>query len=143
PLAVCQSETPLVEVYYPRVDPLMAPAFYHAQSIAAEIFSQIGVRVQSRRAKRHYPELTKSPIRCAILVNFSWDTPSNSYPGALGVSYPYAAGGGCVTVFMDRLKPIVDHSPTAPAFLLGHVLAHELGHALQGVQRHSATGVLK
>jgi hypothetical protein len=27
--------------------------------------------------------------------------------------------------------------------LLGHVLAHEIGHILQGVERHSSTGLMK
>lgn len=35
------------------------------------------------------------------------------------------------------------HQSVADAFLLGHVLAHELGHVLQGVARHSEEGVLK
>ena len=143
PLAICQIQTPVVEVYCPRVDPPMAVAFYHAQNIAAEVFSQIGVRVQWRLARRLHREIANVPMNCAILLDFSWETPSNSHPGALAVSYPYAAGCGCVTVFMDRFKPVVERSPTEPAFLLGHVLAHEFGHVLQGVKRHSAAGVLK
>jgi hypothetical protein len=121
----------------------MALAFYHAQGIAAEIFSQIGVGLQWRQVKRQHAQIPKDPMHCAILVDFSWDTPSDSHTGALAFSYPYAAGSGCVTVFMDRLRPMLEHSSTAPAFLLGHVLAHEFGHVLQGIQRHSATGVLK
>jgi hypothetical protein len=44
---------------------------------------------------------------------------------------------------MDRLKPMAQRNPIGTAFLLGHVLAHEMGHVLQGLNRHSETGVLK
>src|SRR5438874_12967268 len=44
---------------------------------------------------------------------------------------------------MDRLKRMVAGRPTTTTFLVGEVLAHELGHVLQGVARHSETSVLK
>jgi hypothetical protein len=90
---------------------------------------------QTRRSKR--------PAHYTILLNLSWNTPPDSHPGALAFANPYAGAGASVTVFMDRLEPMAAHSPIASAFLLGHVLAHEMGHVLQGVTRHSATGVLK
>ena len=48
-----------------------------------------------------------------------------------------------MTLLMNRLKPEIERNPFRTGFLLGHVLAHEIGHVLQGVARHSATGVMK
>lgn len=43
--------------------------------------------------------------------------------------------------FYDRV--LANSRPTGLPFLLGHVLAHEIGHILQGVERHSSAGVMK
>ncbi|HJZ98585.1 MAG TPA: hypothetical protein VKE70_18875 [Candidatus Solibacter sp.] len=48
-----------------------------------------------------------------------------------------------MTIFVDRLKPMVARQPLSTSYLIGHVLAHEMGHVLQGIARHSETGVLK
>ena len=44
---------------------------------------------------------------------------------------------------MDRLRPAIHLNPLTTGYLLGNVLAHEIGHVLQGVLRHSETGVMK
>jgi predicted Zn-dependent protease len=44
---------------------------------------------------------------------------------------------------MDRLRPQIQMNPLRTGFLLGHILAHEMGHALQGISRHAETGVMK
>ena len=36
----------------------------------------------------------------------------------------------------------IEHAP-APDRLLAHVMAHEIGHMLQGTNRHSTTGIMK
>src|SRR5262249_33672461 len=118
----------------------MDQAFYHAQGVAAGIYSQIGVKLRWRRAGAQPP---KSRTTCTIAVAFSWKTPPNWHPGAMAFSNPFALDGAAVTVFMDRLAPMVNDNPMAAAILLGHVLAHEMGHILQGIMRHSDTGVLK
>ena len=142
-LAVRHSDAPVVEIFVPAVAPPMAVTFYHAQSIAAEIYSRIGVRLRWRRASMPKPGRSKGLAHCTILMDFSWNTPSNLHPGAMAVSNPYLVGNTCVTVFMDRLKLVGEQNPTASAFLLGHILAHEIGHVLQGIRRHSDGGVLK
>ena len=44
---------------------------------------------------------------------------------------------------IESLNKAIRLNPLGTGFLLGHVLAHEMGHVLQGVLRHSETGVLK
>ena len=57
---------------------------------------------------------------------------------------PYASGGSRITVLLDRLAPRFKLAIGSQAgILLGHVLAHEIAHVLEGIARHSATGLMK
>jgi hypothetical protein len=44
-------------------------------------------------------------------------------------------------LFYDRVLAAV--GSTVTPYLLGHVLAHEIVHMLQGVEQHSASGLMK
>jgi hypothetical protein len=46
-----------------------------------------------------------------------------------------------IVVFYDRV--VAAAHPIGVSSLLGHVLAHEIVHILQGLDRHSSTGVMK
>jgi hypothetical protein len=50
---------------------------------------------------------------------------------------------GSITVFYDGIRPMFDNWPSLVPTFLAHVLAHEIGHALQGQNRHSETGIMK
>jgi hypothetical protein len=89
-----------------------------------------------------------SPSNCpreGILITLSNDTPVGLHPGALAYAQPY--DGTHVVVFYDRVKNQPGILPLAkPVFvasLLGHVMVHEVTHILQGVVRHSESGVMK
>ena len=58
-------------------------------------------------------------------------------PDALAYARP---NGEYAEVFWDRIQA---ESPTHTEALLAHVLVHEITHVLQGVARHSETGVMK
>jgi hypothetical protein len=88
------------------------------------------------------------PSNCpreGILITLSNDTPASLHPGALAYAQPY--DGTHVVVFYDRVKnqpgilPLV--KGTFVASLLGHVIVHEVTHILQGMVRHSESGVMK
>ena len=100
-----------------------------AEGLAGEMFAQAGVRINWRIGR---------PNRDAITVGMS-DVPSAYHPGALAFALPYE--GVHITVFYDRIhKGFAPHlAPT----LLAHVLVHEITHVLQGIDRHSETGVMK
>ena len=44
-------------------------------------------------------------------------------------------------LFYDRV--LTAASPAVTPYLLGHVLAHEIVHMLQGVEEHSSSGMMK
>jgi hypothetical protein len=139
-----QNTVPVVEVIVPPVNsPSMGRALYRAKGIATDIFSQIGVQVRWGLQNSKPRGRPKEPRHRTILVEFSWNTPENLRPRAMALSHPYPVDGANITLFMDRLEPMSGPNPTTTAALLGHVLAHEMGHVLQGTEHHSATGVLK
>jgi hypothetical protein len=104
---------------------------FRAQAQASKILSKAGVRLDWRTHKQSCPA-------DGIDVILSDDTSPDAYPGALAYTTPYAARR--IVVFYDRTMKAV--SPPEP-WVLGYVLAHEITHALQGVSRHSADGVMK
>jgi hypothetical protein len=74
-----------------------------------------------------------------VIIEMTEHTPKDLLPGALAFAMPY--DGTHIRVFYDRVESTVQ-SDTVPA-LLAHVLAHEIAHVLQGIDRHSAEGILK
>ena len=47
------------------------------------------------------------------------------------------------SVFYDRIERLHKSAEIDLPILLGHALAHEIGHVLLGTKDHSATGILK
>jgi hypothetical protein len=110
------------------------PTVFQAQAIASQIFARIGVRVDWQPDQR-YCHLSGD----RIAITLSDDTPPGQHPGEFAYSMPYQ--GTRIVVFYDRLLPSLTGS-RVPS-VLGYVLAHEIAHVLQGIGRHSASGIMK
>jgi hypothetical protein len=102
-----------------------------ATELAKQIYARIGVRVDWRS--------TRSCPADSILVYLRDDTPDTLLPGALGYARP--SDGMNVEIFCDRILKTVE--PRLAPILLAHVLVHESAHILQGIARHSPTGMMK
>jgi len=102
-----------------------------AEEIASKIFVKIGVRMNWRG-------LNNCPQR-GIRIELSERAAASDRPGALAYAYPF--DGVHIVVFIDRVKSFV--APPRVPYLLGHVMAHEVSHIMQGVIRHSDSGVMK
>ncbi|HEY6340595.1 MAG TPA: hypothetical protein VIY49_03810 [Bryobacteraceae bacterium] len=100
------------------------------ESIATEIFGNIGIRLKWVRRTRC--------DQSSIAVQVSTGAPPGHFPGALGYT---RLAERQIEVFYDRVERIFE-APAVPN-LLGHVLAHEIAHVLEGVNRHSAEGLMK
>jgi hypothetical protein len=103
-----------------------------AMAVASRVFAQIGVRVDWRRGLHNCP-------RQAIQIDLSENTPASQRPEALAYALPYE--GTHIVVFLDRVRNTV--GPHTVPYLLGHVLAHEVAHILEGVAAHSERGLMK
>jgi hypothetical protein len=107
-----------------------------ATAIAAKMFSSAGVRIEWRYqySSRRQSRLDGDPV-----VRMRSHTPVTYLPTALASALPYQ--GSEITVFYDRVEQEI--GPHFRAVLLAHVLVHEITHLLEGVSRHSATGIMK
>ena len=105
-----------------------------AQSITRKMFADIGVSIS-------FHEADKCPTKQDRIIHIHLETgvPAERFPGALAFAMPYE--GVHIQVFVDRIRKMVD--PKRTAVLLAHVLAHEITHILQGVNRHSPEGIMK
>jgi hypothetical protein len=62
---------------------------------------------------------------------------------SFGVAFLAADGTGAyVDVFYDAVEKLHHESNTSPGRLLGHVMAHEIGHLLIGSHAHSTWGIM-
>jgi hypothetical protein len=107
-----------------------------SQNLAARMFVSAGVRIVWRLGG---PADLRPGRGRAIVVRLTKDTPANYLPGATAFALPDQ--GEQVTVFYGRVEQIV--APPAVPTLLAHVLVHEITHILQGIDRHSESGVMK
>jgi hypothetical protein len=106
-------------------------AFMPARPLASGIFAAIGVTVDWR-GMRACPA-------GAIVIGITRRTPATFHPGAL--AYAELHGQPRIRIFYDRIAS--QHAESALPRVLAHVMAHEIAHILEGVNRHSASGVMK
>lgn len=137
-------EQPVVEIFLPNLlDRHVSRALGRARGIVDEAYADIGVRVIWRVGKTPPLACEKQPGRRQIVFDFLDGVVKGPTSEALAFANPYQQRGPCVTLLMDRLKNEVERNPETTGLLLGHVLAHEIAHVLQGIARHSETGILK
>jgi Zn-dependent protease with chaperone function len=101
--------------------------------LASAMFARIGVRIDWR-------EPDSCPAGAGVIrVRLSHNSSGvrDSGAEALAFARPYA---GTVVVFLDRIQEL--NRDGVPS-LLAHVLVHEIAHVLEGIDRHSATGIMK
>jgi hypothetical protein len=103
-----------------------------ATAIASKMYEAIGVTIDWRSGGR------ACNAEGVIHIGLTDDTPAKLMPGALAYALPYE--GINIRVFVDRVLNIVGER-TLP-YLLAHVLVHEIGHILEGINRHSRSGVM-
>lgn len=103
-----------------------------ARMATSKIFEDIDVVVDWRLGLGNCPAE-------GIQISLSRSTPENLIPGALAYALPYE--GAHIQIFCDRVSRW--KSPMMISIVLAHVLVHEITHILEGVARHSATGIMK
>jgi hypothetical protein len=102
-----------------------------AEGLASRMFDEIGICLVWREGKPTV-ETSQPPI----FIELATATPATREPGALAFALPFE--GRHLTVFFDRIAKLPYRDT-----VLAHVIVHEITHLLQGVVRHSATGVMK
>lgn len=67
----------------------------------------------------------------------------HGFPGALGVSLPFAKYGVSATVFQDKVEDLSRTAGLDFSLILGTAIAHELGHVLLLSGEHSPSGLMR
>jgi hypothetical protein len=113
------------------------PSVLHlAEGIADGMFATAGVRIEWQG---HSPEGSRLPGG-ALAIGLDTHTPANFLPRALAFTRVYE--GVHIEVFCDRLERLAPGAKMEVP-LLAHVLVHEITHMLEGIDRHSETGLMK
>jgi len=99
--------------------------------LASTMFARIGVRID-------WHDRDSCPVGVgAIQVRMSHNPPSIRKFKSLAFAQPYE---GTIVVFPDRVQELNRNGGPS---VLAHVLVHEITHVIEGIDRHSATGIMK
>lgn len=129
----------------------------HAMQDAARVLSTAGVKAvcwhvlaDAREAHTLHtsPPPTwrknhKADSRGYLVAVIGAGVPVNYLPGALGYALPDAEIGVNAMIFCDRIERFQESGEIDLPTLLGHAMAHEIGHVLLGTTEHSPAGIMK
>jgi hypothetical protein len=68
---------------------------------------------------------------------------THNVPSALGVSLPHAQYGVSATVFQERVENLCQAAGQDFGVILGHAIAHELGHVVLASREHAPVGIMR
>ena len=114
-----------------------APELLVATARAAVILGSAGVRIRWCHGLRN-----EDGGPAPVLVEIFADAPAHTPPGVQARSFPYAAHGARIEVYRNRVLLLAPEGYVASGSVLGHVLAHEITHVIQGISRHSDEGLM-
>jgi len=100
-----------------------------------QMFASAGVRIAWRDRALSTVEVAGER---SIIVRFVLHTEPSDHPGALAFALPFE--GTHLRVFYDRVQMA---NPRWTQAVLAHVLVHEITHLLQGLDRHTESGIMK
>jgi len=117
------------------------------QEAASNIFAGIHVQLmwssQMQQVSSAAAGCVGEPATHQLAVEIVPHAPASFSDVALAMALPYADSGVRIVVFYDRVEPLLGGHHAPQATVLGYVLAHEIAHVLQGIARHSETGIMR
>jgi hypothetical protein len=134
-----------VHVLLQNYAPVPTQALVEGQQLASHIFLQIGVEVvwvDKTQLREGSQTLEQVDLILRILPGPRTGQASKT---ALGEALPCKLNReGCfASVFYSRVLKLVQSEDFSLPQLLGHAMAHELGHLLLGSNSHSARGLME
>jgi len=133
-------EEPDVTVYVESDGPFPGIAVMaEAKKMAAAMFAGIGVRLAWAAVGKGGVETGGIALHLRIA-----ERPKANFADAV-VAYadPRPDGTKAIVILWDRLQAQCQGPPRLLPVLMAHIVAHEIAHVLEGVARHSSTGVMK
>jgi tetratricopeptide (TPR) repeat protein len=124
-----------------------------AQKVATQVFDRAAIQTVwldcSLTAEGHYavPDCEHTPDSTELvlrLVPISAATLTQFGDGTLGIAaQPEKGTPASASVFSDRVKELAKGGGTSIEVILGHAVAHEIGHLLLGSNSHSSMGLMR
>ena len=114
-----------------------------AETLVAVIFSQIGVNLTWHTVLSDCDDLPGQSVRTAFKIRWAERPPSKSGAGTLAAAHPFGSFETSITIYEVPLQAFLRQYANTPEVVLSYVLTHELAHVMQGLDRHSASGILK
>jgi hypothetical protein len=116
-----------------------------AQAITTRIFAQIGVRLQWQPDRGNMAGVVAACDQRSLALHLDYVAGVSDYvrPDVFARTLLSSQDAPSIVIFADKLKVVSQVRPRLQTKLLAHVLAHEITHALQGIGRHSATGLMQ
>jgi hypothetical protein len=156
PRAVKATETSLkINVCVYNLATLPLDTLAQAEREANKIFSRTGVQLtwldyslddkeEVESGQTCGPPFGPADVRLRILSDRLTEL-RGTHPSSLGLALPCTdADGGCfVNVFYQRAEELAKDGALGLAKVLGHAIAHEIGHLLLGSNAHSASGLMR
>jgi hypothetical protein len=126
-------------------DPIPAHVLAQATQIATRIYAGLGLRLEwkvgSPKPKAANVDCSRGAIQ--IPVRFTAETPNDGSETTLAWTFVYNMREARIHVLTNRVQHFHSYRPRLAGPLLGHVLAHEIAHVLQRINRHSESGILR
>jgi len=119
---------------------------------ATRIFKAAGTPISWEQPPTESPEawitdMTALPRaldqRQYLVVRLRRRTPATLFRGALGFALPMAQTGVHASVFYDRVEALRAWVNLERYVILGHAIAHEIGHVLLGSPEHAPGGLMQ
>ena len=114
---------------------LPPPVLGEAETVVTRIYSQIGVDI----AWRNIAEFDAESIIHVGLLSAEMERRARPDRATLGIAIP---GARLVRVFVGRVEFLARGAQEDTGAVLGHVIAHEIGHVLLGLGAHSTAGLM-
>jgi hypothetical protein len=115
---------------------LMPLGMQHAaRAQASAIYARIGIDLQWSRLS----ECANDGIRIDVEPKARADLS----PVATASAYPFSKSPQRITVYCDRVQTVISGRELSARFILGHILAHEIGHVLLRTDAHADSGLMK
>jgi hypothetical protein len=143
--AFARQEAPTpVDVYMQSNNALWA-FIWPAKALVSEIFAGIGVSLTWHEALSPLDRkgVHNDTGRPAFTIRWLERVPASASGIALAAAHPFNHSGPEVAIYEDRLQQYLKQHPDVQNVALAYILAHELAHVMQGIDRHSNSGILK
>ena len=140
------ADTPLTACL-PAPDEIRYQTLMVARGYATRIYRGIGIdlhwKTSCKTAEVNAPGTVSSPNLRTLGIRWSSHAPSQVGPSAYASAFLLQPTGIRVELYLDRILVLLHRlDPNTGAAVLGHVLAHEIGHVLLQKEGHAQDGLM-